>query len=128
MARHFQQVFLQPILVLAGIRLLALHLTKQAPGYLYGEKGGKVFVCNWNGTNYIKQSTAVLDISPEVGNWRDHGMLGFALDPDFEINGLIYVLYVVDRHYLMNFGTGSYNAATVQIMLQLSVGSPGIKQ
>lgn len=78
------------------------------------EKGGKVFVCNWNGSTYVKQSTAVLDISPEVGNWRDHGMLGFALDPDFDTNGLIYVLYVVDRHYLMNFGTGSYNAATNQ--------------
>ena len=78
------------------------------------EKGGKVFVCNWNGTTYVKQSTAVLDISPEVGNWRDHGMLGFALDPGFSNNGLFYVLYVVDRHYLMNFGTGSYNAATNQ--------------
>ena len=52
------------------------------------EKGGKVFVCNWNTTSqtYVKQSTVVLDISPEVGNWRDHGMLGFALDPDFDVN------------------------------------------
>ncbi len=76
------------------------------------EKAGKVYVCNWNGTTYVKQSTPVLDISPEVGNWRDHGLLGFALDPNFDVNGLIYCLYVVDRHYLMNFGTGSYNAAT----------------
>lgn len=75
------------------------------------EKGGRVYVCNWNGSSYIKQSTAMLDISPEVGDWRDHGMLGFALDPDFDNNGLFYVLYVVDRHYLMNYGTGSYNAA-----------------
>ena len=76
------------------------------------EKAGKVSVCNWNGTTYVKQATPVLDISPEVGNWRDHGMLGFALDPNFDVNGLIYVLYVVDRHYLINFGTGSYNAST----------------
>lgn len=76
------------------------------------EKGGKVFVCNWNGSSYVKQATAVLDISPEVGNWRDHGLLGFALDPNFETNGLIYLLYVVDRHYLMKFGTGQYNANT----------------
>ncbi len=80
------------------------------------EKSGKLYVCNWNISTgqYVKQSTPVLDISPEVGNWRDHGMLGFALDPNFESNGLIYVLYVVDRHYLINFGTGSYNAATNQ--------------
>ena len=76
------------------------------------EKGGRVYVCNWDGSNYIKQATAVLNISPEVGDWRDHGLLGFALDPNFDANGFIYVLYVVDRHYLINFGTGSYNAAT----------------
>ena len=78
------------------------------------EKGGKVFVCNWNATSqtYVKQSTVVLDISPEVGNWRDHGMLGFALDPNFDVNGFIYLLYVVDRHHLIYFGTGTYNAST----------------
>ena len=76
------------------------------------EKAGKVFVCNWDGSAYVKQSTAVLDISPEVGNWRDHGLLGFALDPNFDVNGLIYCMYVVDRHYLLNFGTGSYNSNT----------------
>jgi glucose/arabinose dehydrogenase len=78
------------------------------------EKAGKVYVCNWNVSTqlYVKQATPVLDISPEVGNWRDHGMLGFTLDPDFSVNGLFYVLYVVDRHYLMNFGTANYSATT----------------
>lgn len=78
------------------------------------EKAGKVFVSNWNSSTntYVKQATAVIDISPEVGNWRDHGLLGFALDPNFDVNGLIYLSYVVDRHHLINFGTGSYNANT----------------
>lgn len=78
------------------------------------EKGGKVYLLNRVGTtsSYTRQTTPLLDISPEVGNWRDHGLLGFALDPNFETNGLFYVLYVVDRHYLMNFGTGSYSATT----------------
>ena len=78
------------------------------------EKGGRVYVCNRNATTqaYDKQSTVVLDISPEVGNWRDHGMLGFALDPNFDTNGFIYLLYVVDRHHLIYFGTGSYSATT----------------
>ncbi|MFM6926000.1 MAG: PQQ-dependent sugar dehydrogenase [Ferruginibacter sp.] len=76
------------------------------------EKSGKVYVCNYSAGTYTKQATPVLDISPEVGNWRDHGCLGFALDPNFDVNGLIYLLYVVDRHHLLFFGTGSYNAAT----------------
>jgi glucose/arabinose dehydrogenase len=74
------------------------------------EKGGMVYVLNRqaNGT-YTKQTTPVLDISPEVGNWRDFGLLGFTLDPNFATNGNIYCMYVVDRHYLMNFGTASYD-------------------
>ncbi len=80
------------------------------------EKSGIIYLCKWNTSTlvYDKQATPVLNISPEVGNWRDFGLTGFALDPDFDNNGLIYLLYVVDRHYLINFGTGSYNAATNQ--------------
>lgn len=78
------------------------------------EKSGRVYVCNWNSTTltYDKQTTPVLDISPEVGNWRDHGCLGFALDPNYNTNGLIYLLYVVDRHHLLYYGTGSYSSTT----------------
>ena len=74
------------------------------------EKGGKVYVCNRNASSglYDKQAAPVLDISDEVGNWNDMGMLGFAIDPNFEVNGLIYISYVVDRHYLMTFGTPQY--------------------
>ena len=67
------------------------------------EKGGKVFVCNRNADGlYTKQTTPVLDISTEVGNWADHGLNGFALDPEFNANGLVYLLYAVDRRFLMN--------------------------
>ena len=65
------------------------------------ERGGKLYVCNRDGSgNYIKQTTPVADIS-EVANWDAHGMLGFALDPNFQSNGLIYLLYAVDRHHLL---------------------------
>lgn len=79
------------------------------------EKDGRVYVCNRQASgNYAKQSQAVLNISAEVGGWRDFGLLGFALDPNFASNGYIYVLYVVDRHHLMTNGLASngYNAAT----------------
>ncbi|MCP4835940.1 MAG: carbohydrate-binding protein [Phycisphaera sp.] len=51
----------------------------------------------------------LLDIRDEVGNWRDHGMLGFAVDPDFTSNGHVYALYVVDRHHLLFAGTPGYD-------------------
>ncbi|HKR03442.1 MAG TPA: PKD domain-containing protein [Bacteroidia bacterium] len=83
-----------------------LRFDKSGQIYVW-EKGGKVWVVDTNGT---KITTPILDISEEVGNWRDHGLNGFALDPDFETNGYFYLYYTVDRHYLMNYGTGSYNS------------------
>ena len=55
---------------------------------------------------------ALIDISEEVGGWRDFGLLGFALDHDFLTNGHMYLYYVVDRHHLLHFGTPLYNPAT----------------
>ncbi len=79
------------------------------------EKAGKVFVCIKNGAgDFVKQATAVLNIEEEVGNYNDFGLLGFALDPQFESNGHIYVSYVVDRHHLLRFGTPSYSPNTNQ--------------
>ncbi|MEH6537358.1 MAG: PQQ-dependent sugar dehydrogenase, partial [Psychroserpens sp.] len=73
------------------------------------EKRGHVYVSNWNGSIYVKQATPVLDISDEVGDWRDFGFASFCLDPNFDTNGLVYMYYMVDREHLLNFGTPSYN-------------------
>ncbi|RKE94791.1 PQQ-dependent sugar dehydrogenase [Ichthyenterobacterium magnum] len=73
---------------------------------------GQVFLFNWNGSDYIKQETPVLDISHEVGAWRDFGLLSICLDPNFESNGLIYMFYAVDRHHLLHFGTPNYDSGT----------------
>ncbi|MBL0920895.1 MAG: PQQ-dependent sugar dehydrogenase, partial [Phycisphaerales bacterium] len=72
------------------------------------EKGGRV----WLVENGVKSAQPLIDISEEVGDWRDFGLLGFAIDPDFYNNGYIYLLYVVDYHHLAFFGTPSYNPAT----------------
>ncbi|QHT67168.1 T9SS type A sorting domain-containing protein [Rhodocytophaga rosea] len=69
------------------------------------EKGGKVWIVE----NGVKLSTPLIDISDEVGDWKDHGLLGFALHPNFESNGYFYLLYVVDRHHLINSGTVNYD-------------------
>lgn len=72
------------------------------------ERRGMVWVVE----NGVKLPTALLDIREEVGNYGDYGLLGFALDPDFQQNGYLYALYVVDRHYLSYYGTAQYNPST----------------
>jgi len=85
--------------------------TWDANGRMYvWEKRGQVWIVQ----NGVRLPNPLLNIADEVGNWRDHGFLGFALDPDFLTNGRIYGMYTVDRHHLMNHGTGSYNPSTNQ--------------
>ena len=81
------------------------------------ERTGKVWIIDQ--ANPV--TTPFLDIGPEVLAWRDHGMLGFALHPNFEQNGFVYLLFTVDRHHLMNCDSppvgapvcnGSYSPST----------------
>lgn len=72
------------------------------------ERGGRVWIVE----NGIKQSPPLIDISEEVGGWRDHGLLGFALDPNFRQNGQIFLAYTVDHHHLTKFGTTNYHSDT----------------
>jgi glucose/arabinose dehydrogenase len=87
----------------------------QAVGVTFASDG-RAFVWQRNGRVYliingIKLSQPLLDVSQEVANWGDHGLIGFALDPDFSSNGYVYLLYVVDYHYLTKFGTPEYDPA-----------------
>jgi len=74
--------------------------------YVY-EKGGKVWVLDVSNN---KLANPLIDISDEVGDWRDHGLNGFALDPNFRTNGYYYLMYTVDRYHLLNFGNANYNS------------------
>ncbi|MBJ6110377.1 PQQ-dependent sugar dehydrogenase [Hymenobacter sp. BT523] len=87
----------------------------EAVGLTFNSTGSRMFVWErpgrvWTVANGQRQ--LLIDIREEVGAWEDHGLLGFALDPNFDSNGYFYLLYVVDRHYLLNFGTASYSATT----------------
>ncbi|MDX2286413.1 MAG: PQQ-dependent sugar dehydrogenase [Bacteroidia bacterium] len=91
------------------------------------EKGGRVWVIE----NGLRAAAPLIDLREEVGNWRDFGLLGFALDPNFLSNGHIYLLYTVDRHHLKNFGTQAYNpaaneyfAATIGRITRYTVPNP----
>lgn len=83
----------------------AIGLTFDANGRMFvWEKAGKVWVVE----NGVKLSTPLLDISDEVGNWRDHGLMSVVLHPNFLNNGYFYLLYVADFHHVAQYGTANY--------------------
>src|SRR5262245_23474751 len=86
---------------------------QQAVGLVFAPDG-RLFVWQRKGIVWLVQDGGlvqppVLDISAEVASWGDHGMQGVALDPDFAINGRIYLSYVVDHYYLTHFGLPGYD-------------------
>ncbi len=75
-------------------------------GYVW-DKAGRIYVLPPDGA---LSDPPVLDLSDEVGDWDDHGLMSVALHPAFLLNGYIYLLYVVDRHHLMTAGTPAYDS------------------
>lgn len=76
---------------------LAIGLTFDGEGRMYvWEKAGKI----WLVEDEIKSVEPLLDISDEVGDFGDCGLLGVALDPDYLDNGYIYLCYSVDYYHL----------------------------
>ena len=67
------------------------------------------------------QEEPLIDISEEVTDWGDHGLVGLALDPNYEVNGYIYLFYTLDRHHMLYYGTSEYDP-TVDIFNQASMG------
>ncbi len=82
-------------------------ITFSSNGIMYAwEKEGRVKVRNTNGTWSL-----LLDISEEIDAVGDHGLKGFVLDPNFLTNGYFYMMYEVDRHHLLYYGTSNYNSS-----------------
>lgn len=80
-------------------------ITFDANGQIYvWEKRGIVSIIDKDG-----HKLPLLNIQEEVLNEADHGLVGFTLDPQFLLNGYIYLLYVVDPHHLYFFGTPEYD-------------------
>jgi glucose/arabinose dehydrogenase len=85
----------------------------QAEGLVFAPDG-RLFVWQRKGLVWLVQDGAlvqppVLDISDEVASWGDHGLQGVALDPDFAVNGRIYLNYVVDHYHLTHYGLPGYD-------------------
>ena len=86
-------------------------------GYVV-ERHGLVWALDEDGHKFAHP---MVDIREEVVMFGDHGLLGFALDPRFESNHYVYLLYVVDRHHLMSYGTPDYDPETT-IIEQATIG------
>src|SRR5215471_21213361 len=72
------------------------------PTVLQFAADGRIFVGQKNGVIQVFQSLSdtnpvtVADLSNEVDDYWDRGLLGLALDPNFPANPYIYVLYSYD--------------------------------
>ncbi len=63
-----------------------------AANMLVAEKGGRL----WNVRNSVKRLTPVIDLSSEVLDNGDRGLLTVIADPEWDSNGYIYLGYIVD--------------------------------
>lgn len=84
----------------------------QAVGLEFNNAGDEMFVWERQGRVWVVKNntkTLLLDIAEEVGSYGDLGLLGFALSPQFDVNGYFYLLYNVDRHHLIEYGTSRYS-------------------
>lgn len=94
-------------------------VTTDERGFTYvWEKAGTIWLLD---SADVRFPEPFLDLSEEVASWRDHGLLGVALDPDFLFNGYVYCLYTVDRHHLFNYGTSTYSVDST-IINQATIG------
>ena len=91
------------------------------------DQSGRMFIWEKSGVVYIADSTGslfsepLIDISEEVANWKDHGLMGFALDPGFLVNGYFYLLYALDLHHYDHYGTPAYHADST-VLFQPTIG------
>ncbi len=97
----------------------AIGITFDQEGHMFvWEKAGKIWVVEADGK---KREQPLLDISEEVANWKDHGLMGFALDPNFDLNGRFYLLYAVDPYYYHNHDSPTYEPDS-SITFQPTIG------
>lgn len=87
-------------------RPLGMDIHEDGRLFVY-EQGGKVWIVDTSGQR--NPSLPLIDISEEVSEWHDHGLLGFCLDRDFSNNGYFYLLYAVDRYWEAEHNSPSYN-------------------
>src|SRR6478736_3234584 len=79
----------QPQTVVSGLNLPTSFAFTPDGRIFIAEKSGVVRVFK----NGALLPTPLIDISAQVNNYWDRGLIGMALDPNFAANGYIYLLY-----------------------------------
>ncbi|GEM_PF-1956008 len=76
-----------------------------------GQKDGKVRVFE----NGVLLPTPFIDLTNEVNNYWDRGLLGIALHPDFPTTPYVYLLYTYDPPEAVDDGTGARVARLMRV-------------
>jgi len=81
---------------------------------------GKVFIAQKDGhvrvwNNGVLQSTDFLDISSQVNNTGDRGLLGIAVHPNFPTTPYVYLLYTYDPPTLTADGSGARVSRLIRV-------------
>jgi glucose/arabinose dehydrogenase len=89
---------------------------------------GRIFVAEKAGVvrvveNGLVLATPVLDVSGQVNDHWDRGMLGLALDPEFATNGYLYVTYVYESPF--SGSTGPKTARLSRFTVTGNTAQPG---
>jgi len=74
--------------------------------------GGRIFVAEKNGMVRVHKqgallATPLIDLQDRVNDHWDHGLLGIAVDPNFDSNGYVYLLYAYENNPDDYFGKKS---------------------
>lgn len=98
-------------------RPVGITFDERGRGYLWSQ-AGQVWTFDKDG---VLGETPFIDISEEVLNWKDHGLVGFTLDNEFLTNGHVYLFYAADRHHILHYGTAEYDP-NITIEGQATIG------
>lgn len=79
------------------------------PVGITSDENGRIFIWEKGGRVRLFENGALLpqpliDLNQEVNTYWTRGLTGFALDPDYETNGYVYLSYTVDWEYYITNG------------------------
>jgi len=88
----------------AGFEAVVMSPALDSPTAMAFAPDGRIFIAQKNGIVRVVQDGNLLpepfiDLTQEVGDAGDRGLLGIALSPDFATNRQVYLLYTVDPSY-----------------------------
>lgn len=83
--------------------LNTIGISFDAVGQMYAcESNGKVWALRFAANGTLQQKYLMLDISNEVLTNGDLGLVSMVLDPDFLTSGYFYIMYAVNRQFLLD--------------------------